>query len=145
MSLQTDIIFYNALAANEALMQLVGCRVYNTADENGGEFGENTPVPYIIITYDGMANDQSTKDSYEGATDKVTVSVEIAATNRDDLAIIAETVRSTIPQYFASRTPEDADADLVPYDYDLQAGAVQYDWMKPCLWQTMSYVCDTKA
>ena len=145
MSLQTDIIFYNALATSYPLMQLVGERIYNTADENGGELGENTPVPYIIITFDGLQNDQSTKDSYEGATDKVTVSVEIAAANRDDLAIIAETVRSIIPDYFSRRTASDADFDLVPYDYDLQAGPVQYDWMKPCLWQTISYVCDTKA
>ena len=145
MSLQTDIIFYNALAANEQLMLLVGDRVYNTADENGGEFGENTPVPYIINTFDGLANDQSTKDSYEGATDKVTVSVEIAAGSRDELAIIAEAVRRAIREYFESRVSTDADYELVPYDYDLQAGPVQYDWMKPCYWQTLSYTCDVKA
>lgn len=145
MSLQTDIIFYNAIASNQELMQLVGNRVFNTADENGGEDGENTDVPYIIISFDGLQNDQSTKDSYEGATDKVTVSVEIAANCREDLATIAEEVRKTIPSYFSNRVNTDEDYDLVPYDYDLQAGPVQYDWAKPCYWQTIGYVCDVKA
>ena len=145
MSLQTDIIFWNAIRSNASLMQKVQDRVFNTADKDGGEFGENTPVPYIIITFDGLQNDQSTKDSYEGGTDKVTIGVEVAATCREELADIIEDVRSTIPTYFRSRVGTDEDYNLVPYDYDLSAGAVNYDYLKPCVWQTLSYVCDTKA
>lgn len=145
MSLQTDKIFWNAVRNNPSLMQKVGDRVFNPADEDGGEFGENTDVPYLIITFDGLTNDVSTKDSYESGTDEVTISIEIAATCRAELADIAQTVRDTIKAYIESRTSADEDFDLVPYDYRFSAGPVIFDWMKPSVWQTLSYVCDTKA
>ena len=144
MSLQTDIIFFNALAANTDLMQTVGNRLFNPADEDGGEFGENTPVPYLIITFDSLQNDQGTKDGYEGTTDMVQVSVEIAATCREELAQIAETVRTTIREYIETADETREDFDLTPYDYNLTAGPVQFDWTKPCVWQTITYQCDVK-
>ena len=35
------------------------------------------------------------------------------------------------------------DYDLVPQDYVLSSGPIQYDPIKPCYYQTLTYNCDT--
>ena len=48
-------------------------------------------------------------------------------------------------QYFVDADPTDEDADMIPLDYQLSAQAVNYDQMKPCYWQVLTYQCDTKS
>ena len=80
MSLITDKVFYNALLSSSELTALVGDRIYNTSIAVPDEDLLNEPVPYIIITFDGMQNEGLTKDnSFEGDTDKVQISIEITA------------------------------------------------------------------
>lgn len=145
MSLITDKVFYNALRSNAELMARVGGRIESTSIPVPDEEFENTPVPYIIITFDGLQNEGFTKDnSYEGDNDKVQVSVEVAADTRDDLGEIMQKIRETVIAYFED-TEDHAwdDYDAVPNNYTLSASAIGYDSMKPCYYQTLTYNCDT--
>jgi hypothetical protein len=147
MSLQTDIIFVKALRSNADLMaQLPAGDVYNTAIALPDEDADNAEVPYIIVSFDGLNNQDSTKDSsFDGLTDMVTVGIEIAAKTRPQLAELAIMVRDTIRDYFRQHVTlrDDEDYELIPNSYQLQAQQVQYDSLKPCYWQQLAYQCDT--
>lgn len=152
MSLQTDTIFVKALRSDETLIaKLPAGDVYNTAIALPEEEALNAPLPYIIVSYDGLNNQDWTKDdSYDGNTDRVTIGIEIAAQTRPDLAELAIQVRDTIRDYFNDYEPTDddseeeaEDAKLIPNDTQLTASPVQYDDIKPCYWQRLTYQCDT--
>ena len=147
MSLQTDIIFVKALRANADLMaQLAAGDVYNTSIALPDEDLDNAPLPYVIVSFDGLTNDVETKDDpYEGDSDRVTISIEIAAKTRPELGQLAEAVRHQVHDYFVEADPTDDDFNLVPLDYQFSAQHVNYDQMKPCYWQVLSYQCDTKS
>ena len=148
MSLKTDIIFVRAIRSNDELIGLLPAGdVYNTTIALPEEEAMNVPVPYCIVSYDGMVNDQSTKDSYEGDTDQVTITIEVAAETREQLCDMMETVRETVLSFFEGlqSDPTDEDYDLLPKDYQLSASRVIYDADKPCYFQVLTYVCDTNA
>ena len=145
MSLVTDKIFYNALRSNDELMATVDGRIESTSIPVPDDEFENTPLPYIIITFDGLQNEGYTKDNnFEGHQDRVQVSIEVAANTRDDLGDIMKTIRQTIIDYFEDDEHHEVDDyDLVPKNYVFTAGPIVYDWMKSCYFQTLSYNCDT--
>lgn len=147
MSLQTDIIFVKSLRANADLMaQLAAGDVYNTAIALPDEDLDNAPLPYAIVTFDGLTNDIDTKDDpFESDSDSVNISIEIAAKTRNELGQLAEAIRRQVHQYFINADPTDEDYELVPHDYQFSAQSVNYDSMKPCYWQVLSYQCDTNA
>ena len=145
MSLITDKVFYNALRSNTDLMATVGGRIESTSIPVPDEQFLNEPIPYIIITFDGLQNDGFTKDNdFEGDIDKVQVSIEVAAESRDALGNIMQTIRSTIIAYFED-TEGHAwdDYDYVPNNYVLTASQIGYDSVKPCYYQTLTYDCMT--
>lgn len=144
MSLKTDIIFIRALQENTQLMAMLPAGgLYNTAIPLPDVEQDNTPLPYVLVSFDGMTNEGQTKDSFEGDTDRVNISVEIAAISRPQLAELVETVRTTIREFFENLMDDDEDYDMVPYDYQLTASAVAYDADKPCYWQVLTYQCET--
>jgi hypothetical protein len=145
MSLQTDIIFAKALKSNATLIaKLPAGNVYNTAIALPDEEADNAPVPYIIVSFNGLNNQDTTKDSsYQGMTDTVTIGITIAARTRVELADLAITARQTIEQYLQAQRPGDEDYGLVPNAITLQAQGVQYDSLKPCYWQELIYTCET--
>lgn len=141
MSLQTDAIFIKALRSNEVLTAKLKGRIYDTAIPLPDEEAENVPVPYVIVTYDGMANDTSTKDdAYESNSDNVNIGVLVIAETLDELHPLTAMIRDTIHDYFVGHVDED---DEVPFDYSFTAQGITYDSMKPCFWQKLSYQCDT--
>lgn len=147
MSLQNDIIFVKALKSNaELIAQLPAGDVYNTAIALPDEQAYNAPIPYIIVSFDGLNNQDTSKDDqFEGLTDTVTIGIEVAAKTRPQLAQIAIAVRKTIEAYFHAHVtdPGDEDYALIPNSYQVQAQGVQYDSLKPCFWQRMMYQCNT--
>ena len=147
MSLITDIIFVRALRSNSELMAaLPAGDVYNTTIAEPDEEVLNAPVPYIIVSYDGMQNDSQTKDnSYEGDTDNVQIGIEIAAKTRKQLGELATQIRETVSDFFENLADDDPDFDLVPLNYNLTAQGVSYDPDKPCYWQILNYQCDTNV
>ena len=145
MSLITDKVFYNALRSNAALMAQVGGRIESTSIPVPDEVFLNTPVPYIIITFDGLQNEGFTKDNdFEGDNDKVQVSIEVAAQSRDELGQIMTDIRQTVIDYFEDDEGHAwDDYDYIPKNYTFSASQVGYDSMKPCYYQTLTYNCDT--
>jgi hypothetical protein len=140
VGLETDSIFIAALTSSQEVMQTIDGRLYSTAIPMPDEDAENVPVPYIIVSFNGLNNDGTTKDDpFEGDTDVVQIGVEVTAVNREQLAELTQLVRSTIHDYLT----EDVDDERQTIDdYQLSAEAVQYDSMKPCYWQTIRYQCD---
>lgn len=147
MSLLTDIVFVRALKSNAELMkQLPAGSVYNTSIALPDVDLDNAPVPYVIVTFDGLQNESLTKDSlYEGSTDSVQVGIEVCAKTRAQLGILTSMVRRTIRTFFEEVTVDDKDYWLVPIDYTLSATGIQYDHIKPCYWQVLNYQCETNA
>ena len=145
MSLKTDIIFVRALRSNDELMeQLPAGDVYNTTIAMPEQDAENAPLPYIIVTYDGMQNLDTDKDSpFEGDTDRVQIGIEVASESRPQLATLTEQIRTTVREFFENLDSSDEDYDLVPLSVDFSAQAVQYDEWKPCYWQVLQYQCET--
>lgn len=138
MSLALDSLFITAISADTTIMQTIGSRLYSTAIPLPDEEAENEPVPYVIVTFDGLTNDQGTKDDpYESTNDQVNIGIEVTAANRQALADLTKTIRKTIHEYFMEN-------ETVVDDYQLTAQAVQYDAWKPCYWQTLRYQCDTE-
>lgn len=147
MSLITDKVFYNALRSNADLMTQVGGRIESTSIPVPDDEFENTPVPYVIITFDGLQNEGFTKDnSFEGDTDRVQVGIVVAADTRDDLGDIMQAIRAIIIAYFEDEENHTYDDyDLVPNSYTFSAGQIGYDPDKPCYYQTLTYNCDTNV
>jgi hypothetical protein len=148
MSLATDSIFIAAIQSNTELMEALGYeapeeeyegrpgRLYGTAIPLPDEDADNTPVPYIIVTFDGMNNQNQTKDDvYESNYDTVNIGVEVTGKTIDDLHELTQAVRDTILSYFR-------DHETAIIDYTFSADAIQYDSLKPCYWQTLRYQCE---
>lgn len=146
MSLLQDVIFVNALRADSVLMaKLPAGDVHNTAIGLPDEDLNNAPIPYIIVSFDGLTNDDETKDDpFEGDTDNVQIGIEIAARTRIELGEIADRIRKAVHNYFINASEGDEDFDLVPADYTFSAQDVKYDPLKPCYWQILNYQCDCK-
>ena len=142
MSLLTDKVFYEAIAANTGIYNAVEGRIYNTAIPLPDEDAENVPVPFVIITFESLENDGQNKDDYEGEYDNVTINVEVCAKNREELATLTEGIRAAVLSHF--NTGSDTLQDLIPLDYAFSATAVNYDSTKPCFYQRLVYRCDTK-
>jgi len=140
VGLSSDSIFFAALTSSAEVMQTIDGRLYSTAIPMPDEDAENVPVPYIIVSFNGLNNEGTTKDDpFEGDTDVVQIGVEVTAVNREQLAELTQLVRSTIHDYLT----EDVDDERQTIDdYQFSAEAVQYDSMKPCYWQTIRYQCD---
>ena len=151
MSLATDSIFVTALQSNSDLLEKLTeyidddgniqydetPRLYGTAIGLPDEDAENVPVPYVIVTFDGLTNDQGTKDDrYESEYDTVNIGVEVTAKTLDDLHDLTQMVRDTILSYLRT-------TDTAIMDYNFAAQQIQYDSLKPCYWQVLTYQCDT--
>ena len=146
MSLLTDTAFVAAIRSNAGLLAMLPAHdVYNTAIALPEQKAANAPVPYIIVSFDGLQNEDDTKDNgYEGKPDKVHISIEIAANTRPQLGTIATMVRNTVRGYFENIEDTDELFNEVPEDYTFSAGPVTYDDSKPCYWQVLNFQCDTK-
>ena len=147
MSLLTDIIFVKALRADQEIMKLLPAGdVYNTTIALPDEDLDNAPLPYVIISFDGLTNDQESKDDpYESESDTVSISIEIAAKTRPELGALAQMIRKQVHDFFANADIEDDDYELIPTDYQFTAQQVNYDQLNPCYWQVLTYSCDTNA
>ena len=99
------------------------------------------PLPYVIVTFDGLNNDETTKDDpFESENDVVSIGIEVAAENRKALAELTQAIRTAVHEYMVTQLSSDEDFPIE--DYRFSADAVQFDSLKPCYWQTLRYQCD---
>ena len=136
-------IFYDAITADETLTALTGGRVVSTCFEVPPDELDNTPLPNIIITNDGFQNNQSTKDCvWEADEDVVVASVDIAANSPKEVDSLVAKVRKAIDTYITTMW---SNGQAIP---ELQPGSpssqgIEWDWMKPCYYQKLTYQCIT--
>lgn len=135
MGLSTDSIFIYALSASEDIMQAVDGRIYGTAIPLPDEEVDNVPVPYIIVTFNGLNNVDETKDDmYESDYDSVNIGIEVIGKTLGHLHDLTEMVRNVIHQYFVNNeTPVES--------YQFSAQPIIFDSEKPCYWQVLNYQC----
>ena len=137
-------IFYDAITADETLTSLTGGRVVSTCFEVPPDELDNTPLPNIIITNDGFQNNQSTKDCvWEADEDVVVASVDIAANSPSEVDSLVAKVRKAIDTYITTMW---SNGQAIP---ELQPGSpssqgIEWDWMKPCYYQKLTYQCITE-
>lgn len=142
MAIELDKLFYDALQADETLKAAVGGRIVSTCFEVGPDEKDSTPLPCIIVTDDGLANNQQTKDNvWESDGDRVQASVEVDGTSPKQVKQLIRMVRKTINNYITTLYTQGED---IPNLQSVQTNGVAWDWIKPCYHSTVSYQCDVE-
>ena len=137
---QVDEIIYDAICADAALMEAIGNRVVSTCFEVPPTDEDNTPLPNIIITDDGITNQPQSKDmTWEADEDSVQASVDVAAEDPKQVKQLVRMVRKAIANYMEALDPS---KDEIPCLQSLQTTGVQWDWTKPCYHSVIIYQCD---
>ena len=140
---QVDEIIYDAICADAALMEAIGNRVVSTCFEVSPDETDNTPLPNIIVTDDGFQNQDTTKDSvWEGEDDEVQVTVDIAAQSPNEVKDLVHMVRRAVSRYIIGMYENH---EAVPELDKLSSDGLQWDWMRPCYYQKLTFNCSTKS
>lgn len=140
---QVDEIIYDAIQADEALMTAIDGRVVSTCFEVSPDETDNTPLPNIIVTDDGFQNQDTTKDSvWEGEDDEVQVTVDIAAKSPNEVKDLVRMVRRAVSRYIIGMYENH---EVVPELDKLSSDGLQWDWMRPCYYQKLTYNCSIKS
>ena len=151
MSLATDSIFITALQSSPELMETITVyvskgvehrsehpRLYGTAIPLPEEDADNVPVPYLIVTFDGLNNDQTTKDdAYESDSDHVQIGIEATAPTLEALHTLTQKVREVVHSYFVEHETQVS-------GYQFRAEPIIYDEWKPGYGQVLRYQCDVE-
>jgi hypothetical protein len=140
MALELDELFFNALMADADLVAAVGGRIESTCFEVSPDEQDNTPLPCIIVTDDGLTNNLSTKDTeWENGEDRVQASIEIDAESPKAVKRLLKMVRQAVANHIQTMADNDED---IPCLQSVQTSGVAWDWLKPCYHETITYQCD---
>ena len=140
--LELDELFFNALMEDAELVLAVGVRIESTCFEVSPDEKDNTPLPCIIVTDDGLANQPTDKDvEWESSEDHVQASIEVDGRNPKEVKELVRMVRKAISTYIASLQEKEEE---IPTLISIQTNGVAWDWMKPCYHETITYQCDVK-
>ena len=140
--LELDEILYNALRADADLMTVVDGRVESTCFEVSPDEQDNTTLPCIIVTDDGLTNNLGTKDTeWELGEDRVQASIEVDAESPKAVKQLLRMVRRAVANHI--RTMDENDEEI-PCLQSVQTSGVAWDWMKPCYHETITYTCDVQ-
>ena len=132
-----DEIIYNALRADDDLVQQVGGRIVSTCFEVSPDEVDNTELPCIIVTDDGWQNQPETKDTtWEGQEDRVTAGIEVDGRSPKEVKQLIRMCRRAVAAEIRSMAEADED---IPYLDSVQASQLAWDWMKPCYHQSLTY------
>ena len=140
--MELDELFFNALMADADLVLAVGGRIESTCFEVSPDEQDNTPLPCIIVTDDGLSNQPTDKDiEWEAGEDRVQASVEVDAKDPKQVKQLIRMVRKAIANYITSLYEK---GDEIPCLQSVQTNGVAWDWMKPCYHSTITYQCDVQ-
>ena len=140
--LELDELFFNALMADDELVAAVSSRIESTCFEVSPDEKDNTPLPCIIVTDDGLTNQPSDKDiEWESEEDRVQASVEVDGRDPKEVKTLIRMVRKAIANHIASMY---AEGEEIPCLQSVQTNGVAWDWMKPCYHSTITYQCDVQ-
>lgn len=140
--MELDELFFNALMADADLVLAVGGRIESTCFEVSPDEHDNTPLPCIIVTDDGLSNQPTDKDiEWEAGEDRVQASVEVDAKDPKQVKQLIRMVRKAISGYITSLYEK---GEEIPCLQSVQTNGVAWDWMKPCYHSTITYQCDVE-
>ena len=140
--MELDELFFNALMADADLVLAVSGRIESTCFEVSPDGEDNTQLPCIIVTDDGLTNQPTDKDvEWESSQDRVQASVEVSAKDPKDVKTLIRMVRKAIANYISSLYDNGED---IPTLQSIQTNGVAWDWMKPCYHETITYQCDVQ-
>ena len=135
--MELDEIIYAALSADETIVQLTEGRIESTCFEEPPANTGNTSVPNIVIEESTGQNELGTKDTiWESNTDVPSVDITINALSKNEVQQLRRLVRKAISSYIESMTSS------FPLLRSLSWAGVQYDWTKPCYFDTLHYQCE---
>ena len=135
--MELDEIIYAALSADETIVQLTEGRIESTCFEEPPANTGNTSVPNIVIEESTGQNELGTKDTiWESNTDVPSVDITINALSKNEVQQLRRLVRKAISSYIESMTSS------FPLLRSLSWTGVQYDWTKPCYFDTLHYQCE---
>lgn len=124
-------------------MTAIGGRVVSTCFEVSPDETDNTPLPNIIVENDGFQNQDTTKDSvWEGEDDEVQVTVDIAAKSPNEVKDLVRMVRRAVSRYIIGMYENH---EVIPELDKLSSDGLQWDWMRPCYYQKLTYNCAIKS
>lgn len=136
---ELDEILYNAIKADADLMQAVGGRVVSTCFEVAPDEQDNTQLPCIIVTDDGLTNQPTDKDcDWEAEEDRIQASVEVDGRSPREVKELSRLVRRAVAAYVRALAD---DGDPMPQLESLQGNGIALDWMKPCYHTMLTYNC----
>lgn len=139
---ELDEILYDALRADATLTEAVSGRIVSTCFEVSPDEKDNTPLPCIIVTDDGLQNATATKDDvWESTEDRVTASVEVDGRSPKEVKTLLRQVRHAIGSYITSLAVQ---GEQTPCLESVQTTGVAWDWLKPCYHETISYQCSVE-
>ena len=140
--MELDELFFNALMEDADLVLAVGGRIESTCFEVSPDEQDNTPLPCIIVTDDGLSNQPTDKDiEWEAGEDRVQASVEVDAKDPKQVKQLIRMVRKAIFNYITSLYEK---GEEIPCLQSVQTNGVAWDWMKPCYHSTITYQCDVQ-
>jgi len=140
--LRLDKIFYDAIVADDELMQAIGGRVKSTCFEVPPDEQDNTPLPYIIIRDYGKQPAQTTKDDeWMPSQWRVGAGIEVGAASPNEVDTLVMKAMKAVAAYISTL---DAQAENIPYLNEgfPQTQGVDWDWTKPCYFDIAQYQCD---
>ena len=137
---ELDEILYDALLADEDLMDATEGRIESTCFEVSPDEQDNTQLPCIIVMDDELQNSGATKDScWESEEDRVQASVEIDGRSPREVKRLRRMVRRAIASHIQAMAENDEETLSLQ---NVQCNGIAWDWMKPCYHTTITYVCD---
>lgn len=136
--MELDDIMYAAISGDESLVSLTDGSIVTCCFEIPPSTLDNTPLPYIIIIEDPTTNEQGTKDDvWDSDIDSAQVSIEIAATTKEEVKQLRRKVRKAIREYVGTM-----DYSIRPDLRSYQNEGIAWDWTKPCYYDRLHYQCD---
>lgn len=134
--MELDEIIFNALTADQVLATETGGRIKGTCIEVPPTGDDNTPIPFIVIYESPSQNDTGTKDNvWESNVDIVNVGVEVSAISPREVQRLRKRIRSAVESYMESM-------ESPPYLRSISWDGVQWDWTRPCYFDTIRYQCE---
>lgn len=134
--MELDEIIFNALTADQVLATETGGRIKSTCIEVPPTDDDNTPIPFIVIYESPSQNDTGTKDNvWESNVDIVNVGVEVSAKSPREVQRLRKRIRSAVESYMESMVSP-------PYLRSISWDGVQWDWTRPCYFDTIRYQCE---
>lgn len=134
--MELDEIIYNAITADTVLATDTGGRIKSTCIEVPPTDEDNTPLPFIVIAESPSQNDTGTKDNvWESGVDIVNVAVEVDAVSPNEVQRLRRRIRRAVESYMESM-------ESPPYLRSISWDGVQWDWTRPCYFDTLRYQCE---